>query len=410
MSDTTYNKSRDMNDMDSNAIAASEVQRRLQEIMAAENPLLEAASPLLRVMADMKIKQVEGDMQSFRDMLVREVKIFQYLSEQAGIKNEHILATRYCLCTAIDEKAGNMDWAEGATAWASNSLLVVFHNETYGGEKFFQLLGRLAQNPDEHGDVLEVMYQIMGLGFEGRYKPITDGKRQLETIRHRVRTIINNRKGEPDYALSPHWKGETGGKLAIFRSIPVWVTASVLGLILFGMFGWYKYNLMAGTKSLEAKIQKVSETQTIAVKAAVPLRLAELLQTEVSKGVVKVSEGEGKTTVTFTGDNMFVPGQADINSNIKPTLDKVAAEINRVTGTVNIFGHTDNTPIKTGAFPSNQALSEKRAQNVATYLESVAVEAARLNVAGKGDSEPAAENNSVAGRAKNRRVEIVVIQ
>ena len=397
-------------DIWSNELASSEIQQRLADINQAENPLLEAARPLLRLMSDMRIKKVDGDMKAFRDTLVREIKVFQHLAEQANIKKEHILAARYCLCTGLDEIASLQNWVGGSEAWATSSLLVTFHNETYGGEKFFQLLGRLAQSPDEHANVLEVMYQIMGLGFEGRYKPMTDGQRQLETIRHRVRTILNNRKGEGDFALSPHWQGEQGGRMAVFRSIPVWVTAAVLGLILFGLFGWYKYNLMVKTHNLETKIEKLSEVQAVVIQPAKPLRLAELLQSEIARGVVSVSEDERQSVVTFTGDNMFMPGQAVVNNNIKPTLDKVASEINRVMGAVGVIGHSDNSPIKTDAFPDNFVLSEERARSVADYLTSAGVLNSRLTVEGKGDSQPVADNKTAAGKAKNRRVQIIVSQ
>ena len=70
------------------------------------------------------------------------------------------------------------------------------------------------------------------------------------------------------------------------------------------------------------------------IQPAKPLRLAELLQSEIARGVVSVSEDERQSVVTFTGDNMFMPGQAVVNNNIKPTLDKVASEINRVMCTV----------------------------------------------------------------------------
>jgi type VI secretion system protein ImpK len=51
--------------------------------------------------------------------------------------------------------------------WSRHSLLVTFHNETWGGEKFFQLLAKLAQNPQQHAHLLELMYYCLALGFEG---------------------------------------------------------------------------------------------------------------------------------------------------------------------------------------------------------------------------------------------------
>jgi len=88
----------------------------------------------------------------------------------------------------------------------------------------------------------------------------------------------------------------------------------------------------------------------------------------------------------------------------------VASEVNKVTGKVTVIGHTDNVPIKTARFPSNQVLSEERAATVVEYLASKGVAKGRLEAVGKGDGEPVGGNKTAADRAKNRRVEIVVTQ
>ena len=62
---------------------------------------------------------------------------------------EQITAARYVVCTMLDE-AASRDTPWGAGVWARQSLLVMFHNETWGGEKVFQLLARLAQKPAQH--------------------------------------------------------------------------------------------------------------------------------------------------------------------------------------------------------------------------------------------------------------------
>ncbi|MBO9513179.1 MAG: OmpA family protein [Variovorax sp.] len=107
---------------------------------------------------------------------------------------------------------------------------------------------------------------------------------------------------------------------------------------------------------------------------------------------------------------MFVPGQAQVNAKLLPTIAKVANEINEVSGTVRITGHSDNRPIKTREFPDNQTLSEKRAAAVAEVLKSSGATPDRLSVEGKGDTQPLADNATPAGRARNRCVDIVVTQ
>lgn len=382
-----------------------QTQLRLARIQGAANPLLEAAQPLLRALAEMP--QSVGSLEEvghWRELLVREVRQFQSLCDQANLRREHVLAVRYCLCTALDEAANKAEWG-GNGVWAQHSLLVTFHNEAYGGEKFFLLIGRLASNPQEHLDVLEVMYRILGLGFEGRYSVAADGRRQLETIRHRLLTLITGNHEAVPRELSPHWHGEASGRLRLLRSVPVWVTASVLGLAIFGIFAWDKYQLLTESRDVERRIVAIGR---LTPAPASPLRLAQLLKDEIARGVVSVSEDSATSTVTFRGDAMFTAGQPTVNAAMTPVLDKVASEINKVSGHVTVIGHSDNQPIHSARFASNQALSEARATVVSQYLQAKGVIAGRIAAVGKGDSQPVTSNASAAGRAQNRRVEIVV--
>ena len=107
---------------------------------------------------------------------------------------------------------------------------------------------------------------------------------------------------------------------------------------------------------------------------------------------------------------MFAPGSADVNETIKPTLDKVASEINLVSGKVVVTGHTDSSPIRSEKFADNQALSEQRAKSVSEYLQKAGIAVDRLLSEGKGDTQPVADNKTAQGKAKNRRVEVLVIQ
>jgi type VI secretion system protein ImpK len=203
------------------------------------------------------------------------------------------------------------------------------------------------------------------------------------------------------------------GKFRLLRSVPVWVTASLLALGLFGLFGWYKYHLLHLSADVEQRIAAVGLMRpppAPPAPARKPLRLKELLASEIARGTVSVDEDDRRSAVTFKGDDMFVPGQARLNSRIPPVLAKVADEINQVSGTVQVTGHSDNQPIKTREFPNNQVLSEKRAAAVAAVLQGQGVVASRLQTEGRGDSVPLADNATATGRARNRRVDIVVTQ
>lgn len=194
------------------------------------------------------------------------------------------------------------------------------------------------------------------------------------------------------------------GKFKMLRSIPVWFSASAAALVLLLLFGWQKFHLVRSTSALETRIHDIIKFK-IEKKA---VKLVDVLAPEIKSGQVTVSELGTASVVNVRGDDMFMAGQSSINPRVKPLMTKLANSIGDVKGMVTITGHSDNQPISTPEFPSNQVLSLKRAQAVAEALQSQGVLANRLKVVGAGDSKPISENNSPAGRAKNRRVEIVV--
>jgi len=102
----------------------------------------------------------------------------------------------------------------------------------------------------------------------------------------------------------------------------------------------------------------------------------------------------------------FATDSSSIQPHFRPTLDKVADVLDRYNQTyVDVYGHTDST----GSDAYNQALSERRADSVASYLVSRGVESARLEALGYGETQPIASNDTVEGRSQNRRVEIKVV-
>lgn len=398
--------------------AEPSLQHRLAGIRAAQNPLLEAAQPLLRALADMPM-ELEGidSIKVMSRLLEREVVTFQTLCSHAQIRHEHVVAASYSLCTALDEAANSTPWGgaqgeERAGTWAGRQLAARFHGDIKGGDKFFLLVGRLAASPEEHIDLLELMYVILGLGFEGRFSSGggANARRQLETIRHRLLTLLTSARGDVPRDLSPHWKGVGPGKLKLLRNVPVWLTASLLALGVLGLFAWYKYRLNQQGIAVIERIQAIGAMQPPPAPPRKSLRLKELLSAEIARGTVSVEEDDSRSAVSFKGDDMFVPGQARLNPKILPVIAKVANEVNEVAGTVQVIGHSDSQPIRTREFPDNQALSERRAEAVADVLKAQGVAPARLKVEGRGDTVPIGDNRTAVGRSRNRRVEIIVTQ
>ena len=78
---------------------------------------------------------------------------------------------------------------------------MTFHNETWGGEKFFQILAKVSQSPALHRDLIELMFFCISLGFEGRYKIVPKGHSQLELLRRRLADMLADLKGEKSNSI-----------------------------------------------------------------------------------------------------------------------------------------------------------------------------------------------------------------
>jgi len=116
---------------------------------------------------------------------------------------------------------------------------------------------------------------------------------------------------------------------------------------------------------------------------------------------------EGDTIRLQAPENItFDTNRADIKPQFRPVLDQLAMSISQYPGTiVRVEGHTDST----GSAAYNQALSENRAASAAGYLIQRGVNNTRIEAVGYGFTRPIADNNTVEGRAQNRRVEILII-
>jgi len=155
-----------------------------------------------------------------------------------------------------------------------------------------------------------------------------------------------------------------------------------------------------------ASIRAGAAAPTVIKQAPKP-RLAEFLAPEIRDGLVTVNDQVDRSVVTLRGDGVFKAGSADVTERFKPLLQRIATALNAVPGNIMITGHTDDQPIRSARFPSNWELSQARAANVRDLLAGT-VAPARLKAEGKGDANPLAPNDTPAGRALNRRVEVTL--
>lgn len=134
-------------------------------------------------------------------------------------------------------------------------------------------------------------------------------------------------------------------------------------------------------------------------------RQAAALQGAVNNPNVTVVNTGKAVVVTMPQDVTFATDSATVRPELQVTLANVAATLNRYPNSrIDVVGHTDNT----GAAAYNQQLSESRARSVAAVLTANGVSGNRISAYGRGEDQPIASNLDAGGRAKNRRVEIIV--
>ncbi len=178
-------------------------------------------------------------------------------------------------------------------------------------------------------------------------------------------------------------------------------------------------NQIAGLTAQMALVSQEKETAIAekeralaGVKSTYDSLVSELKQ-EIKQGEVQITQLKDKLTVNMVEKILFDSGSAVIKKNGTKVLDRVAEILKGLSGQqIKVEGHTDNVPIGPGLaekFPTNWELSTARATTVVRYLQSRGVGPAALSAEGYADYRPVSPNDTDEGKAKNRRIEIVLI-
>jgi len=142
--------------------------------------------------------------------------------------------------------------------------------------------------------------------------------------------------------------------------------------------------------------------------------LEEKMKTEIADGEIRLTQAEGRIQVDLVDKILFDSGEASITERGAGVLTRLGAVLAGVEGrSIQVSGHTDDSPPSqrlAATFPTNWELSVARAVNVVRFLqEKASVPARRLVASGYGETHPVASNATPKGRARNRRIEILLI-
>jgi chemotaxis protein MotB len=155
-------------------------------------------------------------------------------------------------------------------------------------------------------------------------------------------------------------------------------------------------------KMLQAKIGEI-EDQADKIEGS--------LAREIGEGLVSVETEGLKIIIRINEKGSFPSGAAVLKAGFEPVMEKITGAVNDSVGIVHVAGHTDNIPISTDWYRSNWELAASRSVTVAHFmLNSKGTDPERIVVQGYADTKPLVPNDTAENRAKNRRVEIIIIQ
>ncbi|HSI28018.1 MAG TPA: flagellar motor protein MotD [Methylophilus sp.] len=139
------------------------------------------------------------------------------------------------------------------------------------------------------------------------------------------------------------------------------------------------------------------------------INLSNTLAPLINEGKVRVVQNNRGIRIDIHDSLLFAPGSAELATDASGILNEIAAVIKDNQRMIQVEGHTDNVPIHNAAFFSNWELSAVRASSVVRMLGDDGIAENRLSALGFGSAQPASENETPLGRAKNRRVAIMIL-
>ncbi|MCD6533247.1 MAG: type IVB secretion system protein IcmH/DotU [Deltaproteobacteria bacterium] len=382
---------------------------------SGNNKLRILAGSLLSLVVELRNLPLCENVAVLQERVVGEISNFQNQARQQGYQEQQVNTGSYFLCSLIDETVLNTPWG-AQSSWGHNSLLVRFHDEAWGGETFFTILDQLMQRPSQYGEILELGYLCLSLGFEGKYRVSADGRRALDQLHQDLYLAIREFREPPERELSPHWQGIRDFRNPLTKYVPLWVMVLVAGVVLMSIYLGFAFLLKGPSDRTFASLAVLASAKgydhRVIIEQPIPAkkqqaglidRLKTLLAQEILLGVVEVLDGP---LIRISGS--FPSGKAQIRDEFRPILVNIAVELSKEANFLEVIGYTDNQPIFSARFPSNWDLSNTRAHNIAIILTSAGMPSNHIKYKGRGDLDPIVPNTTAKNRARNRRVEILV--
>ena len=400
---------------------------------SSDNPIVAAAAALLMLFGHLRLKIVSADPATLAAHVGRAIEEFERKIAKSGVPEQDVRIAVFALCETADDIIRNLPGFNDV-AWKEHSMVWRFFDVESDGAEFFEALNACLADPETHCDLLELMHACLSFGFEGPFRGSGSLDSSPERIRADVFETISYFRVREDDEISPRWKGLPAMSALRPQRVPVWSVAAAATALLVGTFFALRTIITGEGDALAARLLALLPRTPVVIERTGPLPSIEEPAVEVEQQVVQVKIatsqidrirerlanqiGSGGLTVDMKGEFivvginnllLFESGRADVKGEFDPLADSIAGALDPEPGPIRIVGHTDNVkPRASSAFKSNFDLSVARAQAVEKVIAPKFSEPTRITTEGKGDDEPIAGNDTPEGRARNRRVELLI--
>ncbi len=224
------------------------------------NTLVDHSYTLFILANQLRNSASQRDVGVLRADLIQQIRLFEDGARASGVSMESTLTARYLLCTFLDENILSTPWGSESN-WGAQTLLSTFHNETWGGEKFFLVIEKLKPDAATNIDILEFIYLCLLFGFRGKYGVSEQGAAKLLQIQDDLYRIITLQRGEFERELSPAWKGVPDKRNALVKYVPLWVVVALAGLILLLVYSGFRFIVGTTTEPIYQHIEELKVEQ-----------------------------------------------------------------------------------------------------------------------------------------------------
>ncbi len=207
-----------------------------------DNVILDIATPLMGLAVRLREMERCDDIESLHRRVENDIAAFETELTNRKYDKATVIAARYCLCSFVDEAVMSTPWG-AESFWPERTMLSLFHNESWGGEKFFGVLERVLDQSGRFQELLEFLYVCVGMGFEGKFHVMHNGRNVLDRLLDTVYDVLAKHRGEaPEALAAPEDNVVRSGK-TLRKVTPLWLVSAVGLLTLAALYFGFRFSL-----------------------------------------------------------------------------------------------------------------------------------------------------------------------